>query len=58
MLKRTVKISLCLLWCVYCVPCCVQSHTTRHAVHSLKFLLAQRRISYNDVLSMINSTIS
>jgi len=34
------------LWCVYCVPCCVQSYTIRHAVHSLKYLLTQRRISY------------
>jgi len=39
------------------VLCATESHTTRHAIHSLKYLLPQRRISYNDVLSRINSTI-
>ena len=65
MLKRTVKISLCLLLHVSvqlrAVLCATgQSHTqhgTQYTHHSLKYLLPQRRISYNDVLSLINSTL-
>jgi len=32
-------------------------HGTQYTHHSLKYLLPQRRISYNDVFSLINSTI-
>jgi len=47
MLKRTVKITLF-----------AQSHTTRHAVHtSQPEILVARRMSYNDVFLLINSTI-
>ena len=30
---------------------------TQYTHHNLKYLLPQRRISYNDVLSLINFTI-
>jgi hypothetical protein len=43
--------------CVLRAVLCAQSHTTQHAVHSLKYLLPQRRISYNDVFLLTNSTI-
>jgi len=33
------------------------SRTQHGTQYSLKYLLPQRRISYNDVLSLINSTI-
>jgi len=32
-------------------------HGTQYTYHSLEYLLPQHRISYNDVLSLINSTI-
>jgi hypothetical protein len=34
------------LWCVYCVPRTL--HGTQYTHHSLKYLLPQHRISYND----------
>ena len=49
------SISVCDV-CTVCHVVC-DSHTTWHAVHRLKYLLPQRRISYNDVLSLISSKI-
>ena len=43
--------------CEVCTACRVVSHTTRQAVHSLKYLLPKRRITYNDVVSLNGSTI-
>ena len=42
-----------------CTVCRVVCDKTRHAVHTskLKYLLPQRRISYNDVFLLINSTM-
>ena len=66
MLKRTVKISLCLLLHVsvqldhpqgsYAVLCPTQ-HGTQYTHHSLKYFLPQRRMSYNDVFLLTNFTI-
>jgi hypothetical protein len=47
MLKSTVKISLHIR----------TLHGTQYAHHNLKYLLPQRRMSYNDVFLLINSTI-
>jgi len=44
--------------CDVCTACCVVCSRTQHGMqYSLKYLSPQRRISYNDVLSLINSTI-
>jgi hypothetical protein len=45
------------LWCVYRMPCSHTLHDTQYTQHSLKYLLPQRRISYNDVFPLISSTI-
>jgi len=37
--------------------CDCTQHGTQYTHLSLKYLLPQRRISYNDVRSLINSTI-
>jgi len=37
--------------------CSRTQHGTQYTHHSLIYLLPQRRTSYNDVLSLINSTI-
>ena len=50
--------------CIACRVVCDCSRTVAHYTarrththHSLKYLLPERRISYKDVLSLINSTI-
>jgi len=44
--------------CTACrVVCDNTQHGTQYTHHSLKYLLPQRRMSYDDVLSLINSTI-
>ena len=45
---------MCVLRAVLCVR---TQQGTQYTHHSLKYLLPQRRISYNDVLSLINSAI-
>jgi len=56
MLKRTVKISLCLLLHIS-IQLDHPQGGTQYTHHSLKYLVPQRRMSYNDVFLLINSTI-
>jgi len=42
--------------CIACRVVCTQ-HGTQYTHHNLKYLLPQCCISYNDVLSLTNSTI-
>ena len=44
--------------CIVCRVVCdsLTLHGTQYTYHSLKYLLPQHRISYNDVLLLINST--
>jgi len=43
--------------CTAYLVVCDSLHGTQYTHHSLKYLLPQRRISYNDVISLINFTI-
>jgi len=49
---------VCTLYCVYCDYITLRTlHGTQYTHHILKYLLSQRRMSYNDVFLLINSTI-
>jgi len=53
----TTSISGCDVCTAYRVVC-DYSHTTRNAVHSLKYLLPQRRMSYNDVPDQFHNIVA
>jgi len=59
-LGHTILTSREPMWCYACswdVRGDLTQHGTQYTPHSLKYMLPQGRISYNVVLSLINSTI-